>query len=278
MAERQKLWTTTYRAMQDEILYNDGSGAAEGINQRETRGMDLKKGDARRGELLAAAEKLFYTKGYENTSVQDILDAVGFSKGGFYHHFDSKLAVLEAICQQRAEELSQSAMQAAGQPNLTACEKLNALLASSTLWQSENPGFVMLLIQAAYCENGALMREKMKTCQLLSMQTALEGVLREGVESGDFFVDDVKTTAGLVLRLYMQFTDEIAFLLAGEENELQLCDKAIEKMRAYRMAIERLLFAPYGSIVLIESRNLQVLVQHVFRERLRKRADHLLNG
>ena len=66
--------------------------------------MDLKKGDARRGELLAAAEKLFYTKGYENTSVQDILDAVGFSKGGFYHHFDSKLAVLEAICQQRAEE------------------------------------------------------------------------------------------------------------------------------------------------------------------------------
>ena len=110
------------------------------------------------------------------------------------------------------------------------------------------------------------------------MQTALEGVLREGVESGDFFVDDVKTTAGLVLRLYMQFTDEIAFLLAGEENELQLCDKAIEKMRAYRTAIERLLFAPYGSIALIESRNLQVLVQRVFRERLRKRADHLLNG
>ena len=29
VAERQKLWTTTYRAMQDEILYNDGSGAAK---------------------------------------------------------------------------------------------------------------------------------------------------------------------------------------------------------------------------------------------------------
>ena len=131
--------------------------------------MDLKKGDARRGELLAAAEKLFYTKGDEQNSHMDLLEAVGFSKRGVIHDFDSKLAVLEAICQQRAEELSQSAMQAAGQPNLTACEKLNALLASSTLWQSENPGFVMLLIQAAYCENGALMREKMKTCQLLSM-------------------------------------------------------------------------------------------------------------
>lgn len=78
------------------------------MNQRETRGMDLKKGDARRGELLAAAEKLFYTKGYENTSVQDILDAVGFSKGGFYHHFDSKLAVLEARFASAGGELSQA--------------------------------------------------------------------------------------------------------------------------------------------------------------------------
>ena len=236
----------------------------------------MKKGDARRSELLAASEKLFYTKGYENTSVQDILDAVGFSKGGFYHHFDSKMAVLEAICQQRAEEICQSAMKAAAQPNLSACEKLNVLLASSTLWQSDHPGFVMLLIQAAYCENGALMREKMKACQLSGMQDVLEGVLREGVESGEFFVDEIETTAGLVLRLYMQLADEIAFLLAGEENELLLCEKAIAKMRAYRTAIERLLLAPFGSIVLIETRDLQMLVQRISKERLRKRADGML--
>ncbi len=236
----------------------------------------MKKGDARRSELLAASEKLFYTKGYENTSVQDILDAVGFSKGGFYHHFDSKLAVLEAICQQRAEETCQSAMRAAAQPNLTASEKLNVLLASSTLWQSDNPGFVMLLIQAAYCENGALMREKMKACQLSGMQAVLENVLREGVESGEFFVEDTETTAALVLRLYMQFADEIAFLLANEENELPLCEKAIAQMRAYCTAIERLLLAPFGSIVLIETRDLQVLVQRISKERLRKRADGML--
>lgn len=236
----------------------------------------MKKGDARRSELLAASEKLFYTKGYENTSVQDILDAVGFSKGGFYHHFDSKLAVLEAICQQRAEETCQSAMRAAAQPNLTASEKLNVLLASSTLWQSDNPGFVMLLIQAAYCENGALMREKMKACQLSGMQAVLENVLREGVESGEFFVEDTETTAALVLRLYMQFADEIAFLLANEENELPLCEKAIAQMRAYCTAIERLLLAPFGSIVLIETKDLQVLVQRISKERLRKRADGML--
>ena len=184
--------------------------------------------------------------------------------------------MLEAICQQRAEELCQSATTAADQPNLTASEKLNILLASSTLWQSDNPGFVMLLIQAAYCESGALMREKMKACQLSGMKGVLERVLSEGVRSGDFFISDIETAAELVLRLYMQFADEIAFLLAGDDSEQQLCEKAIIKTRAYRTAIERMLLAPYGSITLIETKTLQVLAQRVSREKLRKRANDLL--
>ncbi|MEE0299541.1 MAG: TetR/AcrR family transcriptional regulator, partial [Christensenellales bacterium] len=179
----------------------------------------MKKGDARRSELLVAAEKLFYTKGYEKTSIQDILDEVGFSKGGFYHHFDSKLSVLEAICEQRAQEICQSAAVAVGEGEKSAIEKLNALLSSSTLWQSDNPGFVTLLIQVAYRQDGALMREKMKDCQLTCMQGVLREVLDEGIKSGEFFVDDAENTAGLVLRLYMQFADEIAFLLAQEESE-----------------------------------------------------------
>ena len=134
----------------------------------------------------------------------------------------------------------------------------------------------MLLIQAAYCENGALMREKMKACQLSGMKGVLERVLREGVRSGDFFISDIETAAELVLRLYMQFADEIAFLLAGDDSEQQLCEKAIIKTRAYRTAIERMLLAPYGSITLIETKTLQVLAQRVSREKLRKRANDLL--
>ena len=56
-----------------------------------------RKNPERPQELLAAAQQLFFTKGYENTSVNDIIQAVGVSKGAFYHHFDSKTAVLETM-------------------------------------------------------------------------------------------------------------------------------------------------------------------------------------
>ena len=63
----------------------------------------MKKGDLRRAQILDTAEKLFFDKGYDRTSVQDILDAMGMSKGGFYHYFDSKESVLRSVSERRVE-------------------------------------------------------------------------------------------------------------------------------------------------------------------------------
>ena len=44
----------------------------------------------RRQEFLDTARELFYSKGYEETSVNDILKKLDLSKGTFYHYFKSK--------------------------------------------------------------------------------------------------------------------------------------------------------------------------------------------
>lgn len=61
------------------------------------------KGERRREEILRTAESLFYAQGYERTTIQQILTALGLSKGGFYHHFASKEALLQAICDRKAQ-------------------------------------------------------------------------------------------------------------------------------------------------------------------------------
>lgn len=236
----------------------------------------MKKGDARRGELLATAERLFYTKGYEKTSVQDILTEMSFSKGGFYHHFDSKLSVLEAICEMRAQECCEQARQAAEGTQGTAVDKLNAVFHDSAVLTSANNSFVSLMIHVAYREDGALMREKMKKSQLAGMQGVLEAILAQGVAEGEFFVADVPATAQMLLRLYLVLTDEIAFLLAQEDSEEKIVDELVRKLNTYRTAIERVLVAPFGSIVLFDAKELQLLAQMILRDRTRRRADALL--
>lgn len=56
-----------------------------------------------RERILDAAVTLFIEKGYEETSIQDILDVLKLSKGGVYHHFKSKEEILDAVMQRRAQ-------------------------------------------------------------------------------------------------------------------------------------------------------------------------------
>ena len=53
-------------------------------------------------KIIITAARLF-SEGYEQTSIQDILDALKLSKGGLYHHFKSKEEILEAVIQKRAQ-------------------------------------------------------------------------------------------------------------------------------------------------------------------------------
>ncbi|SCB19836.1 TetR/AcrR family transcriptional regulator [Cupriavidus alkaliphilus] len=60
-----------------------------------------------RDRIVAEADKLFYERGFEHTSFADIADAVGISRGNFYHHFKSKDAILDAVIDARAARTRQ---------------------------------------------------------------------------------------------------------------------------------------------------------------------------
>lgn len=53
--------------------------------------------DTTRDRIVSEADRLFYEHGYEHTSFADIANAVGISRGNFYHHFKSKDEILDAV-------------------------------------------------------------------------------------------------------------------------------------------------------------------------------------
>lgn len=68
----------------------------------------MRKGEQKRQQIVMAAAQLFYQKGYDATTVQDILDKLNTSKGSFYHHFDAKVDVLTELAQQTAQQSRQA--------------------------------------------------------------------------------------------------------------------------------------------------------------------------
>src|SRR6266481_3196300 len=72
----------------------------------------------KRNEILDVAQRLVYTKGYEQMTIQDILDELQISKGAFYHYFDSKQALLEAVIERIGEEAEPLVLSIVDDPEL----------------------------------------------------------------------------------------------------------------------------------------------------------------
>ena len=68
----------------------------------------MKQGEKTKRYILEQSNKLFYTKGYANTSFTDIMEATGLRKGNITYHFKTKQAILEGIIAQRLEEIETS--------------------------------------------------------------------------------------------------------------------------------------------------------------------------
>ena len=78
-----------------------------------------------KGKIVSAAWNLFYKQGYDDTTVEEIVEASGTSRGSFYHYFDGKDALLSSLSylfDEKYEELEKEI-----DPELSAIEKLKYL-------------------------------------------------------------------------------------------------------------------------------------------------------
>lgn len=64
------------------------------------------KGEGNRQRIIDAADNLFYRRGYNQTSFQDISDATGIPRGNFYYYFKTKDEILDAVVNSRVEEIN----------------------------------------------------------------------------------------------------------------------------------------------------------------------------
>src|SRR2546430_8516671 len=104
----------------------------------------------KRNEILDVAQRLVYTKGYEQMTIQDILDGLQISKGAFYHYFDSKQALLEAIIERMQHEVEQILLPIVHDRELPALEKLHRFFATVSSWKTARKDFFLALLRVWY--------------------------------------------------------------------------------------------------------------------------------
>lgn len=212
----------------------------------------MKKGELKKTQILETAEFLFVERGYERTSIQDILDALSLSKGGFYHHFPSKEAILLEICENRASaRFDRIGLELFG-ARISPMEKLNVILRMVNLFDREEPRFAALLLKLCYLDGDVRMREHMRQIVLERLKPYADDVIAAGIASGDLYARHPDKIGEIVLNMAANADDAAYRLLTDERDNPECFIDIADLLNAYRDAVEALLGAPYASLTLFD--------------------------
>ena len=142
--------------------------------------------NAKRNEILDIALSLVYSKGYEQMTIQDILDGLHISRGAFYHYFDSKQALLDALVDRMGNEAEQTLLPIVQDPHLPALQKFRRYFEASARWKTHQKTLIISLLRMWYTDENAFIRQKMTSESLKSTAHLLEPIIRQGIQEKVF--------------------------------------------------------------------------------------------
>jgi TetR/AcrR family transcriptional regulator, transcriptional repressor for nem operon len=204
--------------------------------------------NAKRNEILDIALKLVYSKGYEMMSIQDILDGLQISKGAFYHYFDSKQALLEALIERMGKEAAQNLMTIVQDTNLSALQKFRRYFELSVRWKTMQKDLFIDLLSVWYSDENAIIRQKLMSASLKQTPRYFEPIILQGIEEKVFTTCFPEQVAIIIAGIALNLADTIVDLWLSPGSDLPFFNRLEMILDAYFDSIERILGAPSGSL------------------------------
>lgn len=226
----------------------------------------VKKAEERRTEILDAAQGLFLSRGYDATTVNDLLNAVGISKGAFYHHFSAKEDVLQALVWRMAEQGLAALSPVIEREDLGPLEKLKIFFTEGQRFRKEHATTLRPLIEVLFRDENLRLRLRGTEQMIELVAPRLARVLEEGAKTGVFDIDDPLETARLVLNLgtlvHEAFATALKLAASSKPDAVTLLCK---RVASYERALERLLGIPKHSLSIVDPELMELFLEPVLK-------------
>ena len=197
-------------------------------------------------KILDTAERLFIEKGYDHTSLQDIIESTGLSKGGIYHHFASKEDIFYYVCNRIGQRNGEVLSQVRDDPALSGLDKLRTIFKTALHPDRQAKMFCMM---PYLLDNERFLASEMRSIFMEVAPCFIEPIIRQGIADGSIQTDAPKELAEAMMLLSDIWINPIVQPSTPEE------------IRA-RCAMYNQLFAPFGITDLIDEEIVQTLLSY----------------
>lgn len=196
----------------------------------------VKEAAERKNEILDVAEKLFCTKGFDQTSTNDILKEIGIARGTLYYHFKSKEEILDAMIERILDTIIQRAAVIANDETRSVYERLTNTIRALNV---ENDTGLMIMEEVHRPQN-ALMHQKMQEQMLARVNPLITKIIKDGMKQGIWDSNYPEETVEMIL-LYSNTVFDSLRIYTKEERE--------RKISAFIYNTERLLHMSEGNLL-----------------------------
>ena len=166
--------------------------------------------------ILEAATRLFMEKGYEHTSIQDIINNLGgLSKGAIYHHFKSKEDILVAVTDKMTAESNQMLTVIRDRSDLSGKEKLRTIFRESISRPVQDDIFT---VAPDFHNNPKLLFSLLHDTIDNAAPNYILPIIRQGILDGSIKTDYPEQLAELILLAANVWLNPMIFDSTEEES------------------------------------------------------------
>ena len=215
----------------------------------------------RKNELLDTAQELFFTQGYEQTTVETIIQKVGVSKGTFYYYFKSKEDLLDKLVKKMTSQIQLEVKKITERTDLDALTKLNKAYITCRKIKLENIELIKLYLKVLYKDENIMLRHKIYTSNIELLVPEFAKIIQQGVEEKVFNTPSPHKAARLIFELAQTLGDSTAKLFLEMYENPEVVEKIKKEVELYEDAIERIVGAKKGSINIVDRSMLKNLLE-----------------
>ncbi|MCP5509987.1 MAG: TetR/AcrR family transcriptional regulator [Chlamydiales bacterium] len=202
----------------------------------------VKRPEERRSEIVAASRSLFLSQGYENTTIQDVMNMLQIAKGTTYHYFKSKEELLEAVVEDMVAEYVKAIERALNESRGNALDRMKILISSGRIASSSGD-----TLDRLHRANNRELHARLLAITLTKLAPLYASVISQGCEEGIFDVVHPLECAEILLAGVQFVTDVGCYSWSSEDLE--------RRTKAIPALIENQLNAPKGAFSSLFNQN-----------------------
>ena len=205
----------------------------------------------RKNELLDAAQEIFLTKGYKQTSVESIIKKVGVAKGTFYYYFKSKEDLLDKLVKRMTSKIKAKIEKIVEKKNLDAISKLEKTYSIAGNIKLENIHLIKLMLKILYEKDNLILRYKVYKSNIELIVPEFAKIIEQGIKEKSFNTPYPYEAAKLFFELGSILGDTTSKLFLELDKKPENMDKMVKEIEVYEDAMERILGAKKGAINIV---------------------------